>query len=85
MRSTKQFVRSLVGKFLPLISVGEMERSNGLMAAALELLMLNRLLIVPGVEISMLIIWVYLCLLALRPSGSMVLHGSRIMNAPGIL
>ena len=29
--------------------------------------------------------WVDLCLLVLRPRGSMVLQGSHIMNAPGIL
>ena len=47
--------------------------------------MLNRsLFIVPGVERAMLIIWADLCLLVLRPRGSMVLQGSRIMNATGI-
>ena len=44
-------------------------------------MMLNRLHIMPAVEH----IGVDLCLLVLRPRGSMVLQGSHIMNAPGIL
>ena len=56
-----------------------------LMPAARELMMLNRLLIVPGVEHAMLNIGANLCFLVLRPRGSMVLHGSLIMNAPKIL
>ena len=47
--------------------------------------MLNRLLIVRGIEQAMLNIGVNLCLLVLRPRGSMVLQGGRIMSAPGIL
>ena len=47
--------------------------------------MLNRLLIVLQVEQAMWNIGVNLCLLVLRSWGSMVLQGSRIMNAPGIL
>ena len=43
-------MRSLVGLFLPLVSVVDLETSNGLMPAALELMMLSRLLIMPGVE-----------------------------------
>ena len=58
--------------------------SNSLMTAARELMMLSRLLIMPGVEHAVHIIGVYLCLLMLRPRGSMVLQGSQIMNAPGI-
>ena len=54
-------------------------------ASCRELLMLNRLLIVPGVEHAMQKIEVNLCLLVQRPRGSMVLQGSRIMTAPGIL
>ena len=42
-------MRSLVGKFLPLLNVVDLETSNGLMSAARELMMLNRLLIMPGV------------------------------------
>ena len=48
-------------------------------------MMLNKLLIVPGVEHAMLNIGVNLCLLELRPRVSMVLQGSSIMSAPGIL
>ena len=51
----------------------DMETSNGLMPAAAERIMLNGLLIVPGVEHAVLNIGVYLCLLVLRPRGSM--HG----------
>ena len=49
--------------------------SNGLMPAVGELTMLNRLLIVPGVEHEMLKI-----LVVLRTRGSMVLQESRIMS-----
>ena len=45
--------------------------------------MLGRLLIVLGVEHTMRIIAVDLCLVVLRPKGSIVLQVSRIMNAPG--
>ena len=55
------------------------------MPAARELMMLSRLLIMPGVEHAVQINGVYLCLLMLRHRGSMVLQGSQIMNAPGIL
>ena len=55
------------------------------MPAASELMMLSRLLIMPGVEHAVQIIEIYLCLLVLRPRGSMVLQESHIMNAPGIL
>ena len=43
-------MRSLVGLFLPLFCIVDLETNNGLMSAAGELLMLNRLLIVPRVE-----------------------------------
>ena len=85
LRSTGLMVRSLVGMFLSLFSVVDLKTSNGLMHAAGELMMLNRLLIVPGIEHAMVYIGVNLCLLVLRPRGSMVLQGSRIMSAPGIL
>ena len=71
--------------FLPLFCVVNLETSNGLMPATGELMILNRLLIVPLVEHAMLNIEVNLCLLVLRPRESMVLQGSRIMSAPGIL
>ena len=50
-----------------------------------ELMMLSRLLIMPGVKHAVQIIGVDLCLLVLRPRGSMVLQGSQIMNEPVIL
>ena len=74
-----------IGLFLPQCCVVDLVTSNGLMSAAGELMMLSRLLIMPGVENAVQIIWVDLCLLVLRPRGSMVLQGSHIMNAPGIL
>ena len=76
---------SLVGMYLPLFCVVDLETRNGLIQAAGELMMLNRLLIVPGVEHAMRNIGVNLCLLMLRPREPMVLQGSRIMSAPGIL
>ena len=78
-------MRSLVGLFLRLFCVVDLETSNGLMPAAEEFIMLSRLLSMLGVEHAVHFIGVDLCLLALRPTGSMVLQGSRIMNAPGIL
>ena len=78
-------MRSLVGLFLPLFCVVDLESSDGLMPAAVELMMLNRLLIVSDVEYAMLNIGVDLCLLVLKPRRSMVLQGSRTMSAPGIL
>ena len=71
--------------FLPPFCVVDLETSNGLMLAARELMMLNRLFIVPGVEHAMWNIGVNLCLPVLRPRGSIVLQGSRIMSSPGIL
>ena len=78
-------MRSLVGLFLPLFYVVDLETSNGLMPASGERMMLSRLLWVPGVELAVQIIRVYLCLLMLRPREPAVLKGSYIMNAPGIL
>ena len=78
-------MRSLKDLFLTLFCVVDLETSNGLIPAVLELKMQKRLLIVPGVEHAMLNIGVNLCLLVLRPRGSMVLQGSRIMNEPRIL
>ena len=54
-------------------------------ASSEELMMLNRLLIVPGAEHAMPNIGVNMCLLVQRPRGSLVLQGSHIMSAPGIL
>ena len=59
--------------FLPLFCVVDLDTTNGLMPAAGEFVMLNRLLIVPIVEQAMWNIGVTLCLLVLRPRGSMVL------------
>ena len=80
-------MRPLVGRYIPTIvlHIVDLETSNDLMPAAGELTVLNRLLIVPGVEHVLWNIGVNLCLLVLRPRGSMVLQGSRIMSAPGIL
>ena len=78
-------MRSLVGLYLPLFCVVDLETTNGLMRAAGELMMISRLLIVPGVEHAVQIVAVDLSMLLLRPRESMVLHGSHIMNAPGIL
>ena len=77
-------MRSLVGMFLPLFCVVDLERSNGLIPVAGELMMQNRLHIVPGEEHAMQNIGVNLCLLVLRPRGSKVLQGSRMIS-PGIL
>ena len=75
----------MVGVLLLLFCIVDLETCNSLMPAAGELMMLNRLLIVPVVDNAMLNIGVNLCLLVLRPRGSMVLHWSHIINAPGIL
>ena len=63
-----------------LFCVVDLETINGLTPAAGELIMLNRLLIMPGVEHAVQIIWFDLCLLVEGRKG-----GSHIMNAPGIL
>ena len=59
----------------PLFFVVDLETSNDLMPATRELIILNRQLIVPGVEYATLNIGINLCLLVLRPRGSMVLQG----------
>ena len=59
-----------VGMFLQLFCVIDLETSTGLMSASREPVILNRLLIVPGVEHAMLNIGVNLCLLVQRHKGS---------------
>ena len=49
-------MRSLVGLFLPLFCVVDLEKCNGLMPTAGNLMILNRLLIMPGVEQAVQII-----------------------------
>ena len=78
-------MRSLVSLFLPLFSVAALETCNGLMPAVGELMMLSRLLIMPGVEHAVQILAVDLCLLVLKPRWSMVLqlresHNERTRN-----
>ena len=73
-------MRSFLGIFLPLFCVVDLETINFFMPATGELIMLNRLLIVPCIECAMLNIEVNLFLLVLRHRGSMVLHESRIMT-----
>ena len=70
MCSTELLVRSLVGMFLPLFCVVDLETSNGLMPADGSLMMLSRMFIMPGEEHEVRIIWVYLYLLVLRPRES---------------
>ena len=72
-----------MGLFLSLFCIIDLETSNGLMTAAGGLLMLSRLLIMPGVDHAVQINRVDCsCLLVLRPGGNMVLQGSHIINAP---
>ena len=85
MRLTELLVRPLVGLLIPLYSVVDLVTSNGLISGKGELMVLSRLLIVTGVEHAVQIIGVNLCSLVLRPRGSMLLQGNRIMNEPGIL
>ena len=87
MHSTELLVTSLVGLFLPLFCIVDLQTSNGLMPAAVELMMLSRQLIMPCVEHAVHIIGIDLCLPLVRPRESMVLNErtSRIMNAPGII
>ena len=54
------------------------------MPTARKLMMVSRLLIMPSAKHAVQIIEVDLCLFELRPSGSMVLQESHIINAPGI-
>ena len=75
MRSTELLVRSLVGLLLSLVCVVDLETNNSLMSAAGELIMLSRRLImcvIVTIEHAGQIIGVDLCLLVLRPRGSMV-------------
>ena len=67
-------MRLLLGLFLPLFCIVDLETSNGLMLAAGEVMMLSRLLIMAGV---VQIIVVNLCSFVLRPRGSTVLQGSQ--------
>ena len=76
-------IGEVIGRLVPTTGI-KPTTSNGLMPADRELMMLSRQLVVPGVELTMQIIGVDLCLLVLRPRGSMVLQGSHIMKAPGI-
>ena len=85
MRSTNSVVRSLVEMFTPMFCAVDLETCNGLMRVVGELKMLSRRIIVPRVEHAMQIIGVDLCLLVLRPKGSIVLQGSHIMNTVGVL
>ena len=79
-------MRSFIGRLVPTVVLRRRSGdSNGLMPAAGELMMLSSLLIMLGVEHTVQIIGIDLCLLVLRPRESMVLQGSHIMNAPGIL
>ena len=70
MRSAELLVRSLVGLFLPLFCVVDLETSKVLMPAPRELMVLNRLLIVPGVEHAVQIFGVDLCWPVLRIDGA---------------
>ena len=85
MGSSELLMRSLVGLFLPLFCVVDLETSNGLMPSTGELTMLSRQLFMPGVDHAVQIIGVDLFLLVLRPRGSMVLKESHTINASGIL
>ena len=78
-------MRSFVDMFLSLFCVIDLETNYGLKIAAGEFMMLNRLLIVSGVEPAMLNIGDNLCMLVQRPRVNTVLQGSHIMSAPGIL
>ena len=62
----------------------DMETSNGLMPAAVEHMMLNRMLIVPSVEHANPQYWGQF-VLARAEARSMVLQGSRIIRAQGLL
>ena len=81
-----QAVGEVIGRYVPTtVLCSRSGVSNGLMPAARELMMLNRLLILLGVEHAMQNSGVNLCLLVLRPRGFMVLQWSCIMSATGIL
>ena len=68
---------------IPLFCIVVLEKSNGLMPAPGKLMMLSRLLIMPGVEHAVQITGVDLCLFMRRLRGSMVLQGSNTMNSSG--
>ena len=79
-------IGEVIGRLaLPLFCVVDLETCNGLMPAVGVLMMLSRLLIVPGVEHAVQTIEVNLCSHILQPRGSMVLQGRHIINQPGIL
>ena len=84
-RAISEVIIRYVPNFLPLFCAVDLETCNGLIPVAGELMKLNRLLIVSGVEGAVLITAVNLRLHLLKPRGSMVLQGSSIINAPGIL
>ena len=54
------------------------------MLAEIKFMMLNRMLTLPAVGHEMRIILVDVCLVILRPRGSMVLQENHIMTARGI-
>ena len=78
-------IGEVIGRLVPiqLFCIVVLEKSYGLMPAAGKLMMLSRLLIVPGVEHAVQIIGVNLCLLMWRLRGSMMLQGSNTMNSRG--
>ena len=63
-------MRLFVGMFLSLFCVVDLETSIGLVPAVGKLMMLSRLLIVPGIEHSILNISINLCFLVLKPRVS---------------
>ena len=65
----------MVGLLPPPFCIVDLKTSNGLIPAAGELIMLSRLLMVPGLELVMQIIGVDVCLLLLRLRGSMCCMG----------
>ena len=74
-------IGEVIGRLVPTTVLrSDPEIINGLMLTAGELMMLSRLLIVPGEEYAMQKIGVNLCSLVLSPGGSMVLQGSHIMK-----
>ena len=71
-------VMSFVGLLLTLFRIVDLETINGLMPATREIMMLSRLLIVPGAEHEVQIIGVDLCLLVLRPTQTKLFIGSTV-------
>ena len=79
-------IGEVIGRLVPTTVLhSRSETGNGLMPAAGELMMLGRLLIMPGVQHAVQITGADLCLLVLSPRDSKVLQWSHIMNAPVIL